>query len=1375
MKQDFSPPVRRLPAGVCAGVTARWLLCLAGFLALPPAGRAQEDPLYRGQRLSQYVRALREADEGGRVKAAAALGEMRLPDPSALAALGAALRDRSAQVREKAGSALAAIGPAAIPYLGEALGDADPAVRVVAAASLGQLSPAERAAMAPLLRALRDTEPAVHLQAAEALGRFGPAAHDAVPGLMEALRSPSAAQRSAAVKALAKIGPAAGPAVGSLVVVLNERRRADDVPRVLEIIEALGWIGPAAREAIPALREMLREKNPVARVRAAWALLAVGTGAEAVIPVLTTLLDDAELARQEEGPTLQARAADLLGWIGPEARAAVPALVRQMLARDHPAGTSALRALVRIGDDALPELIRLFPRTPDPGRKRLGFVLSKIGGKAVPPLVQMLDHPRAEVRTAAAQTLGEIGREARAALPRLEEALNDPAVAVRLCAAEALHEVGGRRHLPALGVLARGLKDKGHRADSLRTLTYLTPKVESAAPAFAELVLDPDDEVSYWAWQALTRLDSPHPSAVQVARRALGATRASRRQEAIKALATLGPQALENADLIRALADPDVDVRKAALEVLTNRGAGARDALPALVEALQDREDEVRLLAIEALGCMGPAAAPALPALLAEWGRRDSFDAVVKAIRAIGPPALPLVLQAWHDKAAPYRLAVAELLAELAVNARSSVLGTILEDADPAVRGQAMRPLARAAPELVRCHRAALVAIALGDGDVSLRCRALGFLRDMGGEAAPALCEALRDPVAVIRMDVAGALVRSRQHVTLAVPVLLQGIRNHSNPELGAAEWALRDIGPEAAPAVPILQRALQDPEDDVRLWAAQALGQIGPAARAAVPALRRALWDGDPDVRLSAADSWSLIERRPAEAVPVLRDAMRHGHGTSGRFLGHTVAPAVSLSRYGTTAMPVVVEAVFGRWPDTAFADQDTHWFFENMKGEAGAALPALVAALRARRLELPPLPADGPTALPEQLIHTLGDLGPAAGEAIPLLIEILQGQDPRLQVAAAEALADIGPAAAAAVPALQAALRERRWFVEGELGSLDLRRVEGRGDPPVGRWPDLTIRRWEFCHYMSSGWIFRRDLRAYAARALGRIGPAAGDAVPSLREALETRSGPRLPLVEALWNLSGRADWVVPELVAVLHEPSAREVEVFMLLARAGSGAAEAVPVLTHIVREALAGRPPPGRRSPMIPAIQVLGRIGSAARDAIPGLERALQSDEDELRGAAAVALWRIDRRAGQAVPVLVQLLRGRPVGLVAPGRAEAESWVRVAAAEALGTLGAEAKAAVPALRAALHDKDGSLRIAAAAALWRVGEDSAAALPVLLGALRHRDQDYRREAAEALGRLGSLAAPAALALQEALEDIDPGVRRTAAAALRQIGQEP
>jgi HEAT repeat protein len=64
----------------------------------------------------------------------------------------------------------------------------------------------------------------------------------------------------------------------------------------------------------------------------------------------------------------------------------------------------------------------------------------------------------------------------------------------------------------------------------------------------------------------------------------------------------------------------------------------------------------------------------------------------------------------------------------------------------------------------------------------------------------------------------------------------------------------------------------------------------------------------------------------------------------------------------------------------------------------------------------------------LQKQIAYTLGEIGPAAKDAVPQLIELLKSsKDPEgfLNVVAADALGKIGPAASNAVPALIVALK--------------------------------------------------------------------------------------------------------------------------------------------------------------------------------------------------------------------------------------------------------------------------------------------------------------------------------------------------------------
>jgi HEAT repeat protein len=111
------------------------------------------------------------------------------------------------------------------------------------------------------------------------------------------------------------------------------------------------------------------------------------------------------------------------------------------------------------------------------------------------------------------------------------------------------------------------------------------------------------------------------------------------------------------------------------------------------------------------------------------------------------------------------------------------------------------------------------------------------------------------------------------------------------------------------------------------------------------------------------------------------------------------------------------------------------------------------------------------------------------------------------------------------------------------------------------------------------------------------------------------------------------------------------------------------------------------------------------------------------------------------------------------------------VRRVVAKFVGDIGPDAKAAVPALAAALKDEYRDVREAAAGSLVQMGPGAVAALTEAL------KDDYwlvRRTAAEALGNIGPGAMAAVPALTEALKDEVCNVRGEAAEALKRIRRE-
>jgi HEAT repeat protein len=115
-------------------------------------------------------------------------------------------------------------------------------------------------------------------------------------------------------------------------------------------------------------------------------------------------------------------------------------------------------------------------------------------------------------------------------------------------------------------------------------------------------------------------------------------------------------------------------------------------------------------------------------------------------------------------------------------------------------------------------------------------------------------------------------------------------------------------------------------------------------------------------------------------------------------------------------------------------------------------------------------------------------------------------------------------------------------------------------------------------------------------------------------------------------------------------------------------------------------------------------------------------------------------------------------------------------RVAAVQVLGTIGRDAKAAVPDLaEAARRDPDRDVRIFAAASLGQIGSDAGEAVEPLIEVVRHEpDLQQVLVAIEALGRIGPAARPAIPVLASIAKNPEHSARVFAALAMWRIGSE-
>ncbi|MFD0072632.1 hypothetical protein ACFVIY_09360 [Streptomyces sp. NPDC127166] len=324
-----------------------------------------------------------------------------------------------------------------------------------------------------------------------------------------------------------------------------------------------------------------------------------------------------------------------------------------------------------------------------------------------------------------------------------------------------------------------------------------------------------------------------------------------------------------------------------------------------------------------------------------------------------------------------------------------------------------------------------------------------------------------------------------------------------------------------AVPALlPAVADLLDDPEPDNRLFAARVLGMCGTAALPWADRLA-AMTDDEGEPHLPAQDHalWALSRTGdPRCAAPLAR---RLG----GERLGFSY---LSVHSCGWWTHELSLSETLG--PLAAHAE---------------VLLPPLRAAL------------GGAGTLEERraLCQVLEAWGPAAAPAIPELLATLETDG---AVWALDAFAAIGPEAAAAVdPARLRALLDAppgdQPFAPRSL-ALAYGRLTGDLEPALAlQLPQL------------------REPYGLKPSLFGELGADGAPYVGGLRELLHQYDTGWQPLRagEALWRITGRADEVVPALVAAI-EPYARGgvtravTETVRLLGAIGPASAPAVPVL-------------------------------------------------------------------------------------------------------------------------------------------------------------------------------------------------------------------
>jgi len=305
---------------------------------LRSAKATEEAPRLGAADLPVLIKHLQDQDMLVRQEAAFSLAQMGPTAAPAVVPLIRALGDQVPGVRSNAALALGQIGRAArgaVPSLVEAAGSDLRPLRKCAVRALGQIGPDARAAVPVILAALRDGDPYTRMLAAQALGRIQIARNDVTSALERAMRDDDMAVRLSSASSLVRLNPPARKALAELVGVLKSQDKSAQEAAANAIAEA----GPAAGDAAPALIEAFKTLGQAGRMEVlAEAFRGLGpAGIQALIGALKS--GDQETRTQ---------AAWVLGWIGPSAGPAVPALTEAARDQHPPVRMAVEEALLRI-------------------------------------------------------------------------------------------------------------------------------------------------------------------------------------------------------------------------------------------------------------------------------------------------------------------------------------------------------------------------------------------------------------------------------------------------------------------------------------------------------------------------------------------------------------------------------------------------------------------------------------------------------------------------------------------------------------------------------------------------------------------------------------------------------------------------------------------------------------------------------------------------------------------------------------------------------------------------------------------------------------------------------------------------------------------
>jgi HEAT repeat protein len=804
------------------------------------------------------------------------------------------------------------------------------------------------------------------------------------------------------------------------------------------------------------------------------------------------------------------------------------------------------------------------------------------------------------------------------------------------------------------------------------------------------LLKDDNPLVREEAVAVLGEMGAPAQDALPALRPLLKSTDARLRLRAVTAVWKIGRDGKEIMPvLLDALRDDKRDGRTVALNLLSQMGTSALPSAPTVVALLDDDDTQTRARASNVLRQLGLDAIPAVVKGMKDGGPLGRYQCVQFLLQysMTNPQVTEALAERLKDEdkkvrleaaralllSVPHRKAVVATLAEAAkdpdvVHRRWAVASVfmvaprprellevfagLLDDPDPHVAGNA----AQAVWEVTKDAKRVVPTLnrILKEGDIGSHITALNALRQMGPAALPCLPALLNGPE--ITMQTASDIVRrigadAIPDLLAAADVRMPGaVRRNAIASLGHA-------GPEA---LPHLLRLMNAKEPEIRTAAVRSIGAIGPKAKEALPELRNIAREENPNLRAAAVTTLGSLGREGKPAVPVLLESLKDKE-VMVRIAAIHALPQLPVDR---SAVPALDEAI---------------------KENKGIQFTAPLVNLRLR-LDPDPTPIlplvkevlNEPNAH-QQIVMTLGQAGPKARAALPLLIELAGSDRTPLysRQSLVTALAQVDPEGKETAPALIKLLRDRDRTVRlAALGHLAQTGQECDVGPVLADLrttdpnPRLTIHR-----------------------ALRLLGPKAKGATPTLLELTRGPEGPaRLEAAETLCKVApDQADLGKKVLLDALGEGEKARFDVARSLLAVDPDNARAPKVFEDGLKDDDVQR--------RFGALSVLAHADSSAKAVWPRIEPFLKDKNPIFRAFAARASWKMTGETEPALAVLQAILKDK----------EAMNW-HITAVSFLGDMGPAAKPAVPALTAVLKERPPRLRNEVIMALFKIDPEAA-----------------------------------------------------------------